>query len=198
MKKFLLLTVFLAGSLVAFAQQNFQEVVYLKNGSILRGTIIEQIPNKSLKIQLNDGSVFVYEIDMVEKITKEPLDNLPKRQREPADINASNLLEQGNSLFVKGADTFSTEGVPYFIEMLEQWGYWNIVSNKEEADFIIEFHYTRIRMGGKGWIVLMTTDQQEIKKSGVYKAKASPYNGYSARADVVRKIVRRYLQKEYK
>ena len=48
-----------------------QDVIYLKNGSIIRGLIIEQIPNVSLKIQTADGSVFVYKIDEIEKMTKE-------------------------------------------------------------------------------------------------------------------------------
>ena len=52
-----------------------QDVVYLKNGSIVRGTIIEQVINVSLKIQTSDGSVFVYKIDEIEKITKEPKTN---------------------------------------------------------------------------------------------------------------------------
>lgn len=47
------------------------DVVYLKNGSIIRGIIIEQTPNVSLKIQTKDGSVFVYNIEDVEKMTKE-------------------------------------------------------------------------------------------------------------------------------
>jgi len=47
------------------------DVVYLKNGSVIRGMIIEQVPNESLKIQTRDGSVFVYAISEVEKITKE-------------------------------------------------------------------------------------------------------------------------------
>jgi len=51
--------------------QQFQEVVYLKNGSIIRGTIIEQVPGKSLKIQTVDGNVFVYEMEEVEKVAKE-------------------------------------------------------------------------------------------------------------------------------
>lgn len=49
----------------------YVEVVYLKNGSIIRGMIIEQIPNVSLKIQTRDGNVFVYKMEEVEKITKE-------------------------------------------------------------------------------------------------------------------------------
>ena len=52
--------------------QNLQEVVYLKNGSIIRGIIIEQIPEKSLKIQTADGSIFAYDMKEVQKITKEP------------------------------------------------------------------------------------------------------------------------------
>lgn len=42
----------------------------------------EKIPNQSLKIQTNDGSLFVYEITDVAKITKEEpivINNKPKR-----------------------------------------------------------------------------------------------------------------------
>jgi len=37
------------------------DVVYLKNGSVITGSIIEQIPNETIKIQTRDGSVFVYQ-----------------------------------------------------------------------------------------------------------------------------------------
>ena len=56
---------------IAFAQSDYQDVVYLKNGSIIRGIIIEQVPNESLKIETADGNLFVYKIDEVEKMTKE-------------------------------------------------------------------------------------------------------------------------------
>ena len=71
MKKILLVlagVVLMAGS--AFAQQK-QDVIYLKNGSSVRGTIVEQVPNESIKIQTDDGSVFFYAITDVEKMTKE-------------------------------------------------------------------------------------------------------------------------------
>ena len=32
-----------------------EDVVYLENGGIVRGTILEQIPDKSLKIKRRDG-----------------------------------------------------------------------------------------------------------------------------------------------
>ena len=67
---FILLVVAIALATNGMAQA-LQEVVYLKNGSIIRGTIIEQVPNQSLKVQTADGSVFVYQMSEVEKITKE-------------------------------------------------------------------------------------------------------------------------------
>jgi hypothetical protein len=47
------------------------DVVYLKNGSIIRGFITEQIPNIQLKIETRDGSLFVFKIEEIEKITRE-------------------------------------------------------------------------------------------------------------------------------
>jgi hypothetical protein len=51
--------------------QNFEDVVYLKNGSIIRGIIIEQIPNQTIKIQTKDRNVFVFQINEIERFTKE-------------------------------------------------------------------------------------------------------------------------------
>lgn len=51
--------------------QDTQDVVYLKNGSIIRGMIVEQIPGKSIKIQTRDGSVFVYPMEDIERMTRE-------------------------------------------------------------------------------------------------------------------------------
>lgn len=71
MKKYLALILFALVTTVAFAQSNYQDVVYLKNGSIIRGIIIEQVPNKSIKIETADRSLFVYQMDEIEKLTKE-------------------------------------------------------------------------------------------------------------------------------
>ena len=59
----------LAGS--CFAQQKTTDVVYLKNGSIIRGSIQELTPNEKVKILTSDGSLFVYQMDEVEKVLKE-------------------------------------------------------------------------------------------------------------------------------
>lgn len=78
MKKiFILVVVCMMAFITSATAQTMQEVVYLKNGSIIKGIVIEQIPGASLKIQTYDGSIFVYPMSEVEKITKE----LATRQR---------------------------------------------------------------------------------------------------------------------
>lgn len=57
-----------------FAQNGMQDVIYLKDGSIYKGTIIETVPNVSYKIESRDGNVFAVKIDEVEKITKEEIE----------------------------------------------------------------------------------------------------------------------------
>ena len=71
MKPFLTLILFTLLTTVTFGQSNYQDVVYLNNGSIIRGVIIEQVPNTSIKIETADKSVFVYQMDEIEKFTKE-------------------------------------------------------------------------------------------------------------------------------
>lgn len=56
---------------ISFAQNSYQDVVYLNNGSIIRGVIIEQVPNQTLKIKTEAGNVFVYKISEIKKIAKE-------------------------------------------------------------------------------------------------------------------------------
>ncbi len=54
-----------------FAQDGMQDVIYLKDGSIYKGMIVETVPNVSYKIKSKDGNVFAVKVDEVEKITKE-------------------------------------------------------------------------------------------------------------------------------
>jgi len=51
----------------------YQDVVYLKNGSVIRGVIIEQISNQSIKIETADGNLFVFQMAEIEKLAKFPL-----------------------------------------------------------------------------------------------------------------------------
>ncbi|HYH15800.1 MAG TPA: hypothetical protein VD794_11295 [Flavisolibacter sp.] len=51
--------------------QTFTDVVHLKNGTIVRGIIIEQVPGKTIKVQTADALKIEINYSDIEKITKE-------------------------------------------------------------------------------------------------------------------------------
>ena len=71
MKRFSIFLILLFACLSINAQK-MQDVVYMKNGSVIRGLVMEQIPDSIIKIGTSDGSIFVFQTQDVVKITKEP------------------------------------------------------------------------------------------------------------------------------
>lgn len=71
-KFFFLITISVIVVTTSAHAQGQQEQVHLKDGSVIKGFVIEQVPNSSLKIQTSDGSIFSYKMNDVEKITKAP------------------------------------------------------------------------------------------------------------------------------
>lgn len=67
MKK-ILLGIFFLCSAVVFAQNNAETVVYLNNGNIVRGQIINTVPNVRIKIKADNGSVYEYKMTEVREI----------------------------------------------------------------------------------------------------------------------------------
>lgn len=67
---FLLLTLAFIFNIRVTAQNKTEDVVYLKNGSIIHGTVLEIIPNQSIKIQTADNNLFIFKMEEVDKITK--------------------------------------------------------------------------------------------------------------------------------
>ena len=64
-----------------------KDIVYLKNGSVIKGMILEMIPDKTIKIQTADGNIFVYNMSEVEKISKEVA--APISEPKPTDEHPS-------------------------------------------------------------------------------------------------------------
>ena len=72
MKRFLILVcvTLLCGVVSAQAQSQTSEIVYLKDGSVLKGKVVEMLPDQ-IKVQTSDGSLFVYPMNEVERVEKE-------------------------------------------------------------------------------------------------------------------------------
>ena len=102
MKRTLLFLACLMGMTFAFAQTSLQDVVYLKNGSIIRGDIIEMVPSETVKIMTADGCVFIYDFADVEKFTKEKPIHYGKTTVDKKSPWASGIM----SYFIPGLGQF--------------------------------------------------------------------------------------------
>ncbi len=77
------------------AQQS-EDVVYLKDGSVIRGTIIEQVPGQSILIQTRDGNRFRYAVDLIDRITKEASSTASvQRKKNPGTAGVLSALIVG-------------------------------------------------------------------------------------------------------
>lgn len=70
MKNLILILCMLTCSLSVSAQ-NKRDVLYLKNGSVIKGTVTEQVPGSHIKIKTADGNELQYPFSDVSKIESE-------------------------------------------------------------------------------------------------------------------------------
>jgi len=107
----------LLASQLAFTQQalaqTHQDVIYKKDGSVLRGTLVEQdFDNGNYKIQLDGGSIFAVSKDEIAKISKETPLSSTASANNGVHINIENnptitqspthTLQQGSTLQAYG------------------------------------------------------------------------------------------------
>ncbi len=65
-----------------WAQETREDVVYLENGSVIRGQVMEYDPNGNIKIEIYGGSILVYKSSEVLKIEKETTKVVTKVKKE--------------------------------------------------------------------------------------------------------------------
>lgn len=71
MKKLSMILIVILISLAGIAQQAPQDVIYLKNGTVVRGKIVDQVPNQSIKVYTANRSIVEFRMDEIEKMEKE-------------------------------------------------------------------------------------------------------------------------------
>ena len=118
--------------------QKIEDVIHLKNGETVRGTIIEQNPGESLKIQTADGTVFEFTIYEIAEISREPVMKVEEgfiktEVKKP-------WLASGLSLMIPGAGQFYNDqyekGLPQLGVAVAGAGlvWWGLRDNWESHD----------------------------------------------------------------
>ena len=91
---------------VCSEEPRLEDVVYLRNGSVIRGTIVEIRPDESVKIQMSDGSILVFPFAEVQRIAKEEVFSrtlsLQEPKKEAAVAFALSFVLPGAGQFYNG------------------------------------------------------------------------------------------------
>ena len=94
MKRILCLMVLLLSiASLSYAQS---DVLYLKNGSVIKGSVLEMDPSNGVKIQTSDGSLFVYSMSDVERVSK---DNVSGGENGTAKVKTYGQIERRKGNF---------------------------------------------------------------------------------------------------
>lgn len=151
--KSLLLSTALTSSFII--ANTLEDVIYKKDGSVLRGTLIEQdFANGRYKIQLTGGSIFSVDKDDIEKISKEaPLANNGAQSGVNININNNPSINQNPQV---GQGTAQTQAQAEIIDKPphETRGtlYIGTMSHTVKSSTVFsdtEVTYTGINIGGQ-------------------------------------------------
>lgn len=122
MKNFLLFNLLFLFSTTCLAQSQKSAVIYLKNGSIIHGTIINQMPDSIVKIETKDSNVFVYKYSEIEKINSvSPHLNHPSSNVNVDTIKWSGFFDRTQTQY--GYNTSNTDKGYSFIGLQTILGY---------------------------------------------------------------------------
>lgn len=158
MKKLLISLTLLTFVLSAFAQGNYQDVVHLKNGSIIKGIIIEQVPSKQLKIETADGSVFVYQMDEIEKMAKEQIGNSGMRKINQ-NSNFSSPTAKGRIIF-SGSSKLGYSSMTNETKMKSDYGNVEFETDAKQFNFQPSIGW----FVADGFAIALTMDYESSKQ----------------------------------
>lgn len=112
------------------------------------------------------------------------------------------LANKGNKVYLNAVDTYSEEGIPFLKEGLQEFDYWMVVENPDQADFIINLkcrkqqqmtvvavYSTSLFINANGDIVLETKE---------YKGTPTAFNSYNSFKGSILKIIDKAYKKKFK
>ena len=118
-----------------------EDVVHLKNGGLIRGTIIEEVVGKSLKIKTRDGNVFIYTMDEIAKMSREPvmrMRHIGIQEKNPMVSCILSIVLPGVGQFYNGEPS---KGIVHLGMFIGGWSfYWynmQIVSTYGTSDQVL-------------------------------------------------------------
>lgn len=202
---FLRCALIMAGYAIITLNTIAQDTLFFRNNDRLVVTVLEVNDSVvSYKRQSNpDGPLYRKDLSELNRIRykngdTETFDHLHLGM-VPVVIDPGSdpksLITRGSRVFVEIPDDASRAGERYFVESLREWGYWTIVPDTSQANFIIVFNIDKKAMLDKSaFVILKTRGGQEIMRSKNFRSSTSAFNGYNAFRAIANKVVEKYFR----
>jgi len=210
------LSVVVALSICSLLPAIAQDTLTLLNGNRITALVNEVLPTeiKYKKFDNPDGPVYTvlkeevvtirYRNGTMDEFSIQPVQTERQIPAVPSVGHAaegrsfSELTRRGSSVFVDIPDPASRAGERYFVEALQEWGYWKIVPKLEDADLIVVFNIDKeIMLDKSAFVVLKDGNNNELGRSRSYRASTTAFNGYNAFRAIALKVVRKYFEVEF-
>jgi hypothetical protein len=146
MKKLLAILTISLLTLAGAAQQSQQDVIYLKNGTVVRGKIVEQLPDHGIKVYTSNRTMVEFKADEIDKMEKEKggEDLIPQADVLP--------LTKGN-MIIGGSAAIDYQKTKYDFGMGTNESHRFLIGIYPLADYFID---DNLAIGGKATISLTT------------------------------------------
>lgn len=108
MRNLILTFIFLCAG-ISLNAQDLPEIVYLKNGNLIRGRIVKLVPNETLEIKSGDGKIYVYRMNEVIRIER----NLAAPQTVDTDTDVNTDVDSDvDTAYIEPTPTPRKQTVP--------------------------------------------------------------------------------------
>ena len=169
MRKFLLSFLLMLLSSVMEAQESLV-VVNLKNGTVIKGTLIRIDPVKEVTLKLSgiETTIPMSEITSIDAVSDKPSKDTVVNVEEvegydPLANYKGFLLAKGNNVYVycEGKD-YEKAGAEALRKLLKNDGFWNVVDRMQEAHFTINY-LVSLRGRDQGYISVSSWRVQQAE-----------------------------------
>ncbi len=86
------------------AETEYEDVIHLKDGSVVRGLIVEEVPGETYKIELYGGSMIIFAADDVDRVVREPIGRRDGPKTGPSANGYRSVLFGASFIFGKYGD----------------------------------------------------------------------------------------------
>lgn len=87
---------------------------------------------------------------------------------------------KGSKIYLEADNEREQNITSHLTDRIRNWGYWDVVLTKDEAEYLIELVVAEKGTGAKGYVLVKKKDGTELAKSKTIKAQGDPGNGFSA------------------